>query len=116
MPKNTSCPDLSRYQQLASGQLDEGDRDSLLEHLEGCNACAQKLNTVAEPDTLVEMIRKAEAPGGVASEGIIARLVDRLSKLRPGDASAVAEKTEALRVPGASAAVKERGRHAGDET
>jgi len=52
----------------------------------------------------------------VASEGIIARLVDRLSKLRPGDVSAVEKKTEAVRVPGASAAVKEQPQHAGDET
>src|SRR5271169_5375285 len=57
---NTTCPSLNQYQQLALGVLPDIEKESLLSHLEGCDACAQKLKTLPEPDTLVGMLRKAD--------------------------------------------------------
>jgi serine/threonine protein kinase/formylglycine-generating enzyme required for sulfatase activity len=70
--------------------LGEADEEGLLAHLERCAACAGKLKALGEPDALVGLLRKAHASGEVAASGPIARLIERLSKLRPGDTSAVA--------------------------
>ena len=78
-----ACPNLNQYQQLASGQLSEIEAESLLSHLENCDACAQKVKTLPEPDTLVGMLRQADTVGEEANKKAIAGLVERLSKLRP---------------------------------
>jgi predicted Ser/Thr protein kinase len=86
MPLAAGCPDFSKYQQLAAAKLEDVDEEVLLEHLENCEACAQNLGTLAEPDTLVVLIRQAQTRVDRVPEGILSRLVERLSKLRPGEA------------------------------
>jgi WD40 repeat protein len=93
MPQRAVCPDVTQYQQLAAGSLADADEEALLEHLERCAPCAQKLNTIAEPDTLVELIRRARARGDRAANDALAHLVQRLSKLRPSVAPGSAEET-----------------------
>jgi len=83
-----ACPEPTKYQQLAVGQLAETEEDALLDHLESCEACAQKLNALAEPDTLVGLIREAQTLVDRAPEGILASLIARMSKLRPEEAPA----------------------------
>src|SRR5581483_192181 len=61
----------------------DDDKEVLLGHLEGCDACAQKLNTLPESDTLVDLIRQAQTLSGDTCRRTIAELVERLSKLRP---------------------------------
>ncbi|HTU22148.1 MAG TPA: serine/threonine-protein kinase [Gemmataceae bacterium] len=81
------CPDLSRYQLLACGKLAEAEEQPLLAHLERCEACAQKLKAVGGADPLERLLGRAigkDAPGAP-----VARLIERLSKLRPGDTSDV---------------------------
>jgi serine/threonine protein kinase len=90
MPPVDACPDLTRYQQLAAGKLAEADEEALLTHLERCAACASKLKALGEPDALVGLLRKAHASGEDALSGPVVRLIERLSKLRPGETSAVA--------------------------
>ena len=89
MPPVATCPDLSRYQQLAAGSLAEADEVALLAHLEHCEACARKLNGLHEPDALASLLRQARTSHNEAEQGRVARLIARLSKLRPGDTSAV---------------------------
>ena len=60
MPQPVVCPDLTRYRQLAAGNLADADEEALLEHLEHCDPCAQKVSTLAERDTLVELIRREQ--------------------------------------------------------
>jgi hypothetical protein len=88
MRNAVTCPELSQYQRLASGQLSEVEREGLLGHLQGCDACATRLNALPEQDTLVGLIRKGQTLGGDDSGEVVARLVERLSKLRPGDVPA----------------------------
>jgi WD40 repeat protein len=86
MPSTRSdkaCPTLAQYKQLASGLLPEGDKEALLTHLEGCDACAQKLKALPEQDTLVEMLRHADTVRDAAPGRVVTELVERLSKLRP---------------------------------
>jgi WD40 repeat protein len=92
MPQPVVCPELIQYQQLAAGALAGADEDTLLEHLERCDPCARKLHTLAEPDMLVELIRKARARSDRADDKVLGRQVERLSKLCPV-ADAAAEKT-----------------------
>ncbi len=81
MPHAVTCPDLSQYQRLASGQLSDAEREVLLKHLEGCDACATRLNALPEQDTLVGLIRQGQKPGDGDSGEAVALLVERLSKL-----------------------------------
>ncbi len=90
MPPVAACPDLPRYHELAAGKLAEPDEEALLAHLERCDACGRKLRALAEPDALAGLVRQAQASGEDAASGPVARLIERLSKLRPGDTSAVA--------------------------
>ncbi|HZZ78224.1 MAG TPA: family 16 glycoside hydrolase [Gemmataceae bacterium] len=83
MPKINTCPKPDQYQQLMSGSLPDGDKESLLAHLEGCDACAQQIHSLPEPDTLVGLLRQSDTLSEEASRKAIAGLVDRLSKLRP---------------------------------
>jgi len=82
-----------QYQQLAADHLSDADEESLLGHLERCDLCARKLSTLVERDRLVEFIRRYQARGdGAADEGM-GRLIERMSKLRPGETSAAVQTT-----------------------
>ena len=59
MAEVSACPDVARYQQLAAGQLPPDAKESLLRHLEGCDACAKRVDAFSDNDTLVELIRRA---------------------------------------------------------
>jgi serine/threonine protein kinase len=83
MSRVPTCPDLTRYQRLTSDQVADAEKEALLEHLEGCDACAQKLGNQPEPDTLASLIRQARTMEDTAWERTIARLVERMSQLRP---------------------------------
>jgi len=96
-----ACPNLNQYQQLACGQLPDVEKEALLSHLENCDACAQKLKTLPEPDTLVGILRQADTVDEEATRKAIAGLVERLSKLRP-------EQVPAGTKPRASAAAAEK--------
>jgi len=93
MATHTACPTLAEYQRLAAGQLADAERETLLEHLEGCDTCAQKFSMAPGPDKLLNLIHGARDVPAEASEEAMARLIDRLSKLRPGETSAEAVQT-----------------------
>src|SRR5262245_39487615 len=80
---NQTCPNLDQFQQLASGLLSADEMEPLLLHLESCDACAQKVKTLREPDTLVEMLRQRDTLDDANSRKIVDELVERLCKLRP---------------------------------
>jgi formylglycine-generating enzyme required for sulfatase activity len=104
MPRVAPCPDLTRYQQLAAGKLAEANEEVLLAHLEHCATCASKLKALGDSDALVDLLRKGNAASEDADSGPIARLIERLSKLRPGDTPGVAhDETVPPREPGAAA-------------
>ena len=48
----------------------------------------QRLSTLAEKATLAELIQQNQAKENGAADAVVVRLVERLSKLRPNDASA----------------------------
>ncbi len=83
------CPELADYQQLAAGKLIEADEGALLAHLERCEECARKLEALCEPDALVSLIRQARASQAGTEGRPVARLIARLSRLRPGETSAL---------------------------
>src|SRR6266699_3758898 len=85
MAQPVVCPDLAQYQQLAAGTLADADEEALLEHLEHCDRCAQKVNTLAEQDSLVELIRRQQVQSDQTTDNVVGRLVERLSTLRPGE-------------------------------
>jgi WD40 repeat protein/serine/threonine protein kinase len=68
--------------------LSDAEKESLLRHLEGCEACARKLNGLPEQDTLADLLRQARTLAEEPPRETIARLVAQLSKLRPGTAPA----------------------------
>ena len=88
MSEAAVCPDLTQYLLLAEGKLADADDEELLLHLERCDLCAQRLSTLAEKATLAELIQQNQAKENGAADAVVVRLVERLSKLRPNDASA----------------------------
>jgi hypothetical protein len=85
MRSNAACPDLDRYQQLAAGRLAEADEQSLLAHLEHCEQCAQLLQARGELNGLESVLRQDHARARQAADEPVAGLIERLSKLRPGE-------------------------------
>src|SRR5438046_2658782 len=85
MPTARACPDLAQYRRLASGQMSSAECETLLGHLEGCDACARRLEGLSEQDTLFKLIRQAQARVDAPAGQVVGRLVERLHKLRPAD-------------------------------
>jgi len=81
MPQVSACPDVDRYRQLAFDQSAPEEKQLLLEHLEGCDACAQQYEALPNQDMLVDLLRQARTPAEDANEEQVARLVERLSKM-----------------------------------
>jgi uncharacterized protein (TIGR03067 family) len=90
MPAARVCPEFPQYRRLAAGQLSPPEREALLSHLEGCDACARLVEGLADRDTLVELIRQAQTRADRPESDTVARLVARLGQLPPG-APAAAE-------------------------
>jgi serine/threonine protein kinase/Leucine-rich repeat (LRR) protein len=82
MAMTHACPDLARYQSLASGLLSSPESEALLNHLAGCDSCVQRLEGLSQRDTLVELIRQARTEGDPPGAETVARLVERLRKLK----------------------------------
>ncbi len=87
------CPDFAQYKKLATGQLSSPGKEALLEHLEGCPACAERVDSLSDKDTLVDLIRQARTLRDGPAPETVARLVERARELRPS--SDVAEKAPA---------------------
>jgi serine/threonine protein kinase len=81
MPLGIPCPDPAEYQKLASGELVSPQKDSVLEHLEHCDACITRVQGVSEKDALVELIRQAGKLG--QEDEAVGALIERFLKLRP---------------------------------
>ena len=89
MKTTAACPQLAEYQKLATGRLSPPEKEAVLDHLEGCIACVQRIESLSEKDTLVDLIRQARTLGEGPPGETVARLVEQLRKLRPscrGDA------------------------------
>jgi hypothetical protein len=56
--------------------------ETLLGHLEGCDACARRLESLSEKDTLVELIRQAHTRADAPARELVAHLGERLRNLR----------------------------------
>ncbi len=77
----TPCPDVREFQALAAGQLPAEDKEGLLQHLETCDSCIAKIQTLLVQDTLVEWIVKGTACS--SDEGKhLAPLMQRLIQLQ----------------------------------
>jgi serine/threonine protein kinase/formylglycine-generating enzyme required for sulfatase activity len=83
MPMDSACPDWTYYERLAAGELLSPDKEAVLQHLEGCDACATRVEELPENDTLVDLIRQASTLSEPARGEALASLVQRVSKLRP---------------------------------
>jgi len=87
MPMDSACPDWTSYERLAAGELLSPDKEAVLQHLEGCDACATRVEALPENDTLVDLIRQASRLSEPARGEAVASLVQRVSKLRPAEDS-----------------------------
>src|SRR5262245_11033840 len=83
MPTARACPDISQYKSLSFGQLSSADKEALLAHLEGCEACATQIEALSENDTLIELIRMSRTQAKGRAGQTIAQMVEQLRALRP---------------------------------
>ena len=77
MTMDSACPDWTSYERLAAGELLSPDKEAVLQHLEGCDACATRVEELPENDTLVDLIRQASTLSEPARGEALANLVQR---------------------------------------
>jgi hypothetical protein len=102
MPNVSACPGFSLFEQLAQGLLADSVKESLLAHLEGCPACAQRVGTLLVGDTLVDLIRQADTLLDVPEPATVGPLMEKLRQLGPAGDSASQVATAIARGPVAS--------------
>ncbi len=81
MIASTPCPELHAYRQLMSGQLAVAASESLLQHLETCEVCAEKIQTLPSSDTLIEWIRQSKSSSSASQDKHFSPLMQRLIQL-----------------------------------
>src|SRR4051794_31872317 len=83
MPRLAVCPDADRYQRLVALQLTAVEAEELLQHLEDCPSCAQKVAALPAQDTLLERVQPTSTLSDDMSAKRVNELIERLSRLRP---------------------------------
>jgi hypothetical protein len=63
MKRTTVCTALTQYGKLASGRVSSPEKEAVLDHLESCNVCVQKVESPSEKNTLIDVIRQARTLG-----------------------------------------------------
>ncbi|HEV3447860.1 MAG TPA: protein kinase, partial [Gemmataceae bacterium] len=63
MPNASVCPDIAQFKKLATGQLSSPDKEALLDHLESCPACVQRVEALSAKDTLGDLMRPERTVG-----------------------------------------------------
>jgi serine/threonine protein kinase len=91
MPPAPAGPGVSQYERLTSDRLPDAEKAAVLDHLERCEACAQEFGALLAGDTLANLIRQARTSEDEASAETVARLVERMSRLRPEEIPVGAE-------------------------
>jgi hypothetical protein len=102
MPNISTCPGFSLFEQLAQGLLPEPAKESLLEHLEGCQACAQRVGNLPAGDTLVDLIRQADTLSADAEPAAVGPLMEKLRQLGPATLTPGETPTHNVRGPAVS--------------
>jgi hypothetical protein len=102
MPASTPCPDVRSYQGLIAGQLPDAEKETLLQHLEECDACVAKVQTLPQQDILLSCIRQAKSPSISPEDKRLAPLIRRLIQLQPSPANSAAGSVLASRDTGSS--------------
>jgi ribosomal protein S27E len=112
MNKLSVCPDINAYRDLASGQLPAETKESLLRHLEGCDSCVRKVQTLPAQDSLIACIQQIKTSSGAPHEKQLAPLIQRLIQLRQAGAAPKA-RTFAFSCPGCGKALRVKEEAAG---
>ncbi len=112
MNKLASCPDIREYHGLASGQLPAETKESLLRHLEECDACVLKIQALPAEDTLVGWIQRVKTLSGRPEEKQLAPLIQRLIQLRQAGTTPKA-RTFAFACPGCGKSLRVKEEAAG---
>src|SRR5690242_14594795 len=88
MRNSTPCPDMRSYQSLVASQMPVAEKEALLQHLEGCDVCATKIQALPQPDKLLSYLRQAKPASSAAEDKQLAPLIRRLIQLQPSAAGA----------------------------
>src|SRR5262245_30834164 len=84
----TSCPPLARLLAFSSGQLAARDLDGVAEHVLGCTACQNALESLAPPpDSVVAGLKRADRPDPFAAEAQCRQAVAQIQALAPASAT-----------------------------
>ncbi len=78
----SDCPSADALRQIAANPSADGDLESVLSHLEGCEACTDTFRTVSAKNPFLETLRNAPQPQNDEPE-LVARLITMMQKLGP---------------------------------
>ncbi len=80
MPVST-CPTVSELEQLATGLLSAAQTEILVQHLERCQACLDRLAKLSPSDTLADLLTRAKTLSGEAQHPLLTGVIERLSQM-----------------------------------
>jgi len=81
MAKPTTCPEASELKRLAIADFAPEEMEPLLQHLQDCDACLSRVQTLAPKDTLVTVLAKAKSLAENPDDPVLTGLIARLAKL-----------------------------------
>ncbi|HEY7423478.1 MAG TPA: protein kinase [Gemmataceae bacterium] len=88
MRPSIPCPDLGSFRSLIEGDLSIAEKEALLWHLEACNACARKVQTMPEQDRLLSWVRQTQSSSRSPEDRRLASLIGRLIPSAAANSSA----------------------------
>jgi hypothetical protein len=91
MNRISACPDVQRWQQLASGRISEVEAAPLEEHLLACPACLEVVQKAAAADPVAQALATSVQLDVPTPTPATERLLDRLKELVPATGPASAE-------------------------
>lgn len=83
MPNAPACPEITKFQRLAAGQMPPPEDETLLAHLEVCDGCATLVEGLLENDTLLELIRQGGGRKQEPENESLAQVLQRMRNQMP---------------------------------
>jgi hypothetical protein len=80
---NPESPGKLELQQLLQGECAQGDAETLVYHVEGCESCQELLQTLDVPDVLVQAARAGACRPSATPPQDLARLMAHLARMAP---------------------------------
>ncbi len=96
MTKLPVCPKVSELERLAVGQFPPSELEALVHHLEECPSCFDRMKTLSDSDTVVDVLGKIKTLAQEPEEEAVARIIELVTRTPAVPRQAEASKVDTL--------------------